>query len=201
MFATRCLLQTQSRTAMHAPALQQRLLTADEYYAMVRAGILDEDDRTELLDGKIIAMTAAGGPHIACVNRLTRLFVSRTDPSISVSVQNPVRLHPYWVPEPDVALLHPADNDQIPTADQVLLVVEVADTSLEKDRAVKVPQYAAAGIPEVWIVALNEGYVEVHRRPMGDGYGETRRYLHGEDIEHSTFPALGTVAVDDVLGG
>ena len=185
---------------MPAPALEQRMLTVTEYEAMARAGILDEDDRVELLDGKIIALSPMGGPHIACVNRLTRLLVSRTTSKMIVSVQNPVYLDQYWAPKPDLALLRPADEpDQVPTADRVLLLVEVADTTLEKDRAVKIPQYAAAGIPEVWIVALNEGYVEIYHRPMPDGYGASKRYLRGETFENPTQPGLTTIQVDDIL--
>ncbi len=180
--------------------LEQRRLTVDDYHAMAEAGILTEDDRVELLDGKIIALSPVGGPHIGCVMRLTRLFVDRTDTSVFVSVQNPVLLDPHWKPEPDLALLRPGIADHVPTADQVLLLVEVADTTLARDRTVKLPRYAEAGIPEVWIVALAEGYVEVYRRPSPDGYGEMRRYARGETIAGMSVAELGTVAVGDILG-
>lgn len=180
--------------------LEQRRLTVDDYHAMAEAGILTEEDRVELLNGKIIAMSPVGGPHIGCVMRLTRLFVDRTDTNVFVSVQNPIRLASHWEPEPDLALLRAGILDQVPTADQVLLLVEVADTTLARDRSVKLPQYAKAGIPEVWIVALTEGYVEVYRRPAADGYGEMRRYQRGEAIVQISVAALGEVLVDDILG-
>lgn len=180
--------------------LQQRRLTADDYHAMAEAGILDEDDRVELMDGQIIVKPPVGGSHITCVNRLTRLFADRTSADIVISVQNPVRLDAYWEPEPDLALLRPANEAEVPTADRVLLLVEVADTTLAKDRAVKVPRYAAAGIPEVWIVALGEGYVEVYRRPAADGYGAMQRYVRGEAIPAGGVADLGAVEVGDVLG-
>jgi Uma2 family endonuclease len=181
--------------------LEQRRITADEYHAMAEAGILGEDDRVELLDGKIIAMSPTGGSHIGCVNRLTRVLVERTSPDIIVSVQNPVRLDPHWEPEPDVALLRPGEPDAVPTADRVLLLIEVADTTLAKDRTVKVPQYARAGIPEVWLVALEDRYVEVYRRPSSDGYAEMRRYGPGETVAPSQLSAFEALPVDDILRG
>lgn len=180
--------------------LEQRRLTVDDYHAMAEAGILTEDDRVELLDGKIISKSPVGGPHVGCVMRLTRLFVDRTDANVFISVQNPIRLDPHWGPEPDLAIIRADTADQVPTADQVLLLVEVADTTLARDRTVKLPRYAIAGIPEVWIVALTEGYVEVYRRPSPNGYGEMRRYTRGEMIAGITLAELGMVAVDDILG-
>ncbi|HET8655635.1 MAG TPA: Uma2 family endonuclease, partial [Longimicrobiaceae bacterium] len=163
--------------------LEQRLLTVDEFHAMARAGILTEDDRVELIDGKIITMTPIGGPHMGCVNRLTRLLVSRTLPEITVSVQNPVRLGLHQELQPDLALLRPrTDPGRVPTAEDVILLIEVSDATLAKDREVKLPRYAAAGIPEVWIVALPERVIEVYRGQGQDGYAECRRAEAGDEV-------------------
>lgn len=181
--------------------LEQRLLTVDEYHAMGEAGILDEDDRVELIDGRIITMTPIGGPHMEAVNGIASLFFSRTPPEVTVSVQNPVRLGIYQEPQPDVVLLRPGrPRGQVPTAEWVLLVVEVADGSLARDRLVKVPRYAAAGVPEVWIVSLPDDVLEVFRRPGAQGYTEHLRLHRGDTVGVEALPAFGEVAVDEVLG-
>ena len=186
-------------------AEKQRLFTADEYHALGEAGILAEGDRVELIDGQIIAMSPIGNLHFHCVNRLTLLFTERLyrrrPPEAIVSVQNPVRLSDHTEPEPDVVLFRPGlDKARIPTAPDVLLLVEVADTTLAFDRQVKLPRYAAAGIPEVWIVALEEDQVDVYRRPGPDGYAE-RAVLGREDqATIEALPSVGPFDVDEVLG-
>jgi Uma2 family endonuclease len=186
-------------------ALQQRLLTVDEYHTMAEAGILGEDDHVELIDGKIVVMSPIEGPHIACVNTLNALLnrriVLRSEEEVIVSVQNPVRLGPHQEPEPDVALLRPAmKRGSVPRPEDVLLLIEVAGPSLSYDRDVKLPRYAAAGIPEVWIVALDEAHVEAYRQPKAQGYTERRVYERGETIEIEALPGLGAFSVDEVLG-
>ena len=190
---------------MSTHALQQRLLTVDEYHAMAHAGILTEDDRVELIDGKIIVMSPVGGPHIECVNTLNTLLnrriVLRSKEDVIVSVQNPVQLSPHQEPEPDVVLLRPAlEHGTVPRAKDVLLLIEVADTSLAHDRNVKLPRYAAAGISEVWIVALEEEHIEVYRRPQTRDYAERQVFKRGDYLEIEALPALGVLAVDEILG-
>lgn len=182
-------------------ALEQRLLTVDEFHAMGEAGILDEDDRVELIDGRIITMTPIGGPHMGCVNRLVSLLFSRKPPEITVSVQNPVRLGTYQEPQPDIALLRAgAELNEVPRPDQVLLIVEVADTSLAKDREIKVPRYAAAGIPEAWVVSLPDQTLEVFRQPAAQGYAERRLLRRGDKLSIEALPSFGELTVDEVLG-
>ena len=187
------------------PTLAQkgRLFTADEYHAMARAGILGEDDRVELIDGKVVAMTPTENAHVRCVNRLTQLFVLRLSkdakPAALLSVQNPVRLGPHQEPQPDVALLRPLEAG-IATPEEVLLIVEVAGTSLSFDRETKVPRYAAAGIPEVWIVALEEEQVEAYRHPAQEGYDDVQRYGRGEALGVSILPGLSPLLAEEMLG-
>ncbi len=180
-------------------AEKQRLFTVDEYYAMACAGILTEDDRIELIDGLIIAMAPIGDPHVDCVNHLTRQFVLRTDPKAIVSVQNPVRLNDFTEPEPDVVLIRPG-RAGVPGADDVLLLVEVAGATLAFDREIKIPRYAAAGIPEVWIVVLQEKRVEVYRKPGPAGYAETTSFGRGEELTVEALPEVGTFAVNEIFG-
>ena len=190
---------------MPTPTLEQRLLTVDEYHAMACAGILTEDDRVELIDGKLIVMPPVGGSHIACVNTLNTLLnrriVLRSNEDVIVSVQNPVQLNPHQEPEPDVALLRPATKrGVVPRPEDVLLLIEVADTSLAHDRDIKLPRYAKAGIPEAWIVALEEGHIEVYRHPQAQGYAERRVFKRGEALEIEALPTLGSFSVDEILG-
>lgn len=176
---------------------------------MAEAGILDNDERIELLDGRIVTMSPIGSPHFAAVNRLNRLFGRVHGVPALVSVQNPVRLNNDSEPEPDVALLRPRDDfyaERLPSADDVLLmVVEVADTSLDSDRADKLPLYAHCGVPEVWIAAVEgeareEGFLETYRGPSPNGeYEDCRRHRRGDTLTPGAFPGT-TVSVDDVLG-
>lgn len=195
-------------TAVAPPVERQHRFTVEDYHVMGRAGVFKEDDRVELIDGQIIAMTPIGQRHVACVNQLTYLFTSRVydrgaSPNVLVSVQNPVRLDAHHEPQPDVVLLRPRKDfyaDGHPGPEDVLLVVEVADTSLDFDRDVKVPRYAAAGIAEVWLVALEADYVEVYRGPEPDGYAEIVRHRRGEALTVAALPAMDALAVDDALG-
>jgi Uma2 family endonuclease len=194
-----------SAAAVLALAPRERLFTVDEYHALARSGVLTEDDRVELLNGRIITMTPIGPPHLHTVNRLTRLFAQRvygTEPPLArVSVQNSVRLGHRNEPEPDLALLRPdAPEDRVPIPDDVLLVVEVADSSAEIDRRVKRPLYAAAGVLELWIVYLTDGYVEVCRAPGEEDYLDIARAYPGDTLSVAALPGLPGLPVADVFG-
>ncbi|MGI9173851.1 MAG: Uma2 family endonuclease [Rhodothermales bacterium] len=192
---------------MPSLAEKQRLFTADEYHALGKAGILTEDDRVELIDGQIIAMSPIGSYHAAIVNRITHLLTTRlyrdSPPEAVISVQNPVRLSDHTEPEPDVVLLHPRPDfyaSRLPGPQDVLLLVEVADTTLAFDREVKLPRYAAAGIPEVWIVALEEDRVDVYRQPGPSGYAEGTVLGRGEQVQIEALPDVGSFEISDMLG-
>lgn len=185
-----------------AVQLQKRLFTTNEYHQMAAAGILSEDDRVELLAGEIVEMTPISSQHVACVNRLTHLFTGRLGPRAIVSVQNPLHLDDYSEPQPDLALLRPRADfyaDRHPQAQDVLLLVEVAHTSAAMDRTVKLPLYARAGVPEVWLVDLAGGQVEVYREPQAEGYQAVAAYSRGQELAPLAFPEV-TVAVAAVLG-
>ena len=186
-------------------AVRERTFTVDEYHALGRAGVLGEDSRVELIDGRLIAMSPIGEPHLLVVNRLNRLLAQRAyaaEPALAiVSVQNPLRLDDGTEPEPDLVLLRPESEGRgFPSAPDALLVVEVSDATLNFDRTVKVPRYAAAGVAELWVVAVAERTVEVHRRPSGRSYAETDRVGRGGALTVAALPALAPVPVDDVFG-
>jgi Uma2 family endonuclease len=154
------------------PATPRRLLTVDEYHRMGEAGILTDDDRVELIEGELVAMAPVGSEHVATTNALTRLLVLAIGDRGIVSVQNPVRLTQRSEPQPDFAILRPRDDYRtaLPGPADTILAIEVASTSLEYDRGVKLALYARSGIPEVWIVSLAAEQVEVYRSPVGDNY-------------------------------
>ena len=130
--------------------IERRYFTVSEYDRMIEAGILTKDDRVELIEGEIIKMAPINSRHAACVNRLNRLLNRKAGKVAIVSVQNPIHLGEYSEPEPDLALLRPRDDfyaQSHPKPKDMLLAVEVADSSAAKDRNLKVPLFARAGIP------------------------------------------------------
>ncbi len=149
--------------------------TSTEYALLAEAGVVREDDRLELIEGRIVDMPPIGSSHASYVNRLLVHFVALFHPKAIVSVQNPVQLDAYSEPQPDLMLLQPRDDfyaEHHPTSDDVLLLIEVADTSLEYDQHIKIPLYAGNGIQEVWLLNLRDQAVEVYREPSAEGYQE-----------------------------
>ena len=172
-------------SALAAFPLQRHRLTVEEYYRMAEAGIFCEDDRVELIEGEIVDMAPIGSGHTSVVKRLNSLFTPSVGTRAVVSVQDPIHLNPHNEPQPDLALLrYRADyyRDAHPSPGDILLLVEVADSSLRYDLDVKLPLYARYGIPEVWIVDLEHRRLEVYRRPDGDVYLEKHCPLKGESI-------------------
>ncbi|GIW50689.1 MAG: hypothetical protein KatS3mg081_0044 [Gemmatimonadales bacterium] len=155
-----------------AVQLMKRRFTVAEYHKMAEAGILGEDDRVELLEGELVAMAPIGSRHATCVRRLNYLLSRGVGERAIVDVQNPIRLSEYSEPQPDLALLKPRPDFYAaahPGPEDVLLVVEVAETSADYDREVKIPLYARAGIPEVWLVDLAGAQIETFRQPAQGG--------------------------------
>lgn len=181
---------------------QTRPFTVEEYHRMAQAGILGEDDRVELINGQIVQMNAIGSYHAAVVDRLTALLTSTTAGRAIVRVQNPVRLGDLSEPEPDLALLRPRVDyyrDAHPGPTDVFLLIEVADSSLDYDRATKAVLYAAAGVLETWIVDLEHGHVETLRNPAADGYALRLVVPSGGEVSPLALPGPG-LAVADILG-
>lgn len=189
-----------SMAAMGA-TLPLRAWTAAEYDRMVSAGVLGEDDRVELLEGEIVQMTPVGARHAASVKALARMFQRQVGDQVVVSVQDPIRCSPRSQPQPDLALLAWRDDyyrDELPGPEDVLLVVEVADTSVAGDRDVKLPLYGRAGIPEAWLVDLVAGTIEVWRAPSPTGYLERSVAERGAAVSPQGLEPL-VVPVDEAL--
>jgi Uma2 family endonuclease len=162
-----------------------------DYYRMAETGVLRPDARVELLDGRIIDMSPIGPLHGGVVNRLNHLFNQLSQRRWVVTVQSPVRLNDSSEPEPDVMLVKPAPDfysSRHPGPEDVFLLIEVSDSTLETDREVKLPGYGRAGITEVWIVNLVEGTLEVYREPHDTGYANAQILHEGDSVAPALFP-------------
>ncbi|HEX8285761.1 MAG TPA: Uma2 family endonuclease [Pyrinomonadaceae bacterium] len=181
--------------------LAKHWITADEYERMGEAGIFPPDARLELIEGEIFEMSPIGSPHAACVTFITYVL-NLLGRSFQVRVQNPVRLNDFSEPQPDISLLHWRDDfyrDAHPTPADVLLVVEVADTTLIADRKIKLPLYAHAGIAEAWLVNIPEEQVEIYSDPAGGAY--QRAEVFGRDSEARSHTVEGlALSVGELLG-
>jgi Uma2 family endonuclease len=176
--------------------------TVEDYHRMAEAGILGEDDRVELIEGEIVEMPPIGSPHGGTVKALIHLFSRAVGDAALVAAQDPVRLSEISEPQPDVMLLRPRSDfyrDSHPTPADVLLLVEVADTSSAYDRSVKLPLYARVSIPEYWLVDLERSVLEVYRSPAGDRYAEVRELAPGGRLAAASLPDA-QLDVGEILG-
>ena len=181
--------------------ITKRRFTGEEYHRLVDVGILREDDRLELIDGEIIEMSPINDRHAGCVLRMSTFFTRSFQQTALVSAQGPLRLNRYSEPQPDVIVLKPRDDfyDGRWTPQDVLLVVEVSDTTLKYDREVKLPRYAVAGIPEVWIADVNENVLLVYREPVGDRYKTGLTFHRSDSVSPLAFPD-SVFKVEELLG-
>lgn len=184
------------------PWVARRPLTVAEYHRMGEVGILTEDDRVELIEGELVAMSPIGSEHSGTVNALTRRLVLAVGDRGVVAVQNPVQLDDRSEPQPDLAVLKPREDDYrraTPRPHEVLLIIEVADSSLAYDRGVKRSLYARHGIPEFWIVNLAANAVEVCRTPAGDQYASISHVGREGILEPQLLPGAA-IPVAALLG-
>jgi len=179
----------------------RRRFTVDEYLKMVETGILNEDDRVELLDGEVVTKTTTGPAHNASVANLNRLLILGIGSRGVLLLGPTVRLSKMSAPEPDLLLVRPEPRsyrDRYTEPGDVLLLIEVADSSLSRDRNLKLPLYAEAGIQEYWIVNEREQTIEVYLEPSGSGYRPARAYGRGETVSPSAFPDL-RISLDEIF--
>jgi Uma2 family endonuclease len=167
--------------------------TIEEYEQMGAVGILPEDARVELIQGEVVAMSPVGDRHYDSVLLLNRLLNRQVPDDLGVAVQSPVRLPSDSEPEPDIVIVRIARaTPGVPTVRDVLLVIEVSDSTRDYDYGVKVPLYGAAGIREMWLVDLNAGHVDRYTEPYEGGYHAMRRFVQGQTV---TSDAVATIAV------
>lgn len=179
-----------------------RRFTVDDYHKMINAEIFHEDDRVELLDGEIHNMSPIDSAHVAYVNRLTHLLTRVIDEQAIVSVQNPFELNDYSEPQPDIALFRWREDfyvKHLPTPADTLLVIEVANTSAHADRTVKLPRYAMAGIPEVWIVNIKQRVIQQYTQPDGNDYASHKLVKRGVITTTCLTPTL-ELSIERIFG-
>ena len=182
---------------------ERRPFTNAEYHALAEAGILGHDERVQLIAGDVIVMSPVGNLHAECVDWITEVFTQsgRLAGHARVRVQGPMVMPDHSEPEPDLMLLKLREGGYIsghPRPEDVLLLVEVSDSTLRYDRDVKMSLYAAAGVPEAWLVSLRDGWIESNTQPTADGYQVTLRYALGDTIAPQAFPDL-TIAVERII--
>lgn len=180
----------------------RRRFTADEFERLAEVGVLDEDDRVELLDGDIVEMTPISTHHAGGVNALNSIFGARVRGRAVLAVQNPVRLDDFNEPQPDFCLLRLRDDlyrRAHPAGPDILLLVEVAHTSGPYDRGIKAPLYARHGVRETWVVDVDQRVVHVFRDPSPGGYGTHEVREPDETIAPGAFPDV-SVEVRELVG-
>jgi Uma2 family endonuclease len=182
--------------------VERRRFTVAEYHQMADANILTEEDRVELIDGEIRQMSPIDPVHAAGVKRLNQLLMSRLANRFIISVQDPIRLDDLNEPEPDLAILRWHDDfyeQQHPTPGDVLVLIEVANTSLVYDRTEKLPRYAAAGIAEVWLVNVARRTIEQYAHPVAGQYQVKKVLSRGMMLEAAAIPDLA-LTVNQIFG-
>jgi Uma2 family endonuclease len=180
----------------------KKLFTVEEYYRMAEAGVLPELPRTELVEGEILEMSSMGIPHAMAITRASRRFSRLFDDSVEVRVQLPLPLSRFSEFEPDLCLVRserPAIETRHPQPADVFLVMEISDSSLRYDRDIKLPIYATAGVPEVWIIDLPNRILHVFREPAGRVYNVVLRLNATDSASTMAFPEI-EIAVSDLVG-
>jgi Uma2 family endonuclease len=175
--------------------------TVDQYDQMIETGILTEDDRVELIRGEIVPKMPIGSRHAATTKRLIRLIGPQVQSRAILGAQDPIRLVDSE-PEPDLSVLHRQADDYAgghPTSADIFLLIEVADSSLDRDRDEKGPLYAESGVPEYWIIDLDSDTAIVHRNPRPDGtWATVTTHIRGDTLDIAGLPGV-TIAVADML--
>jgi Uma2 family endonuclease len=186
---------------MSAEVIKKRF-TVDEYHRMVEAEVIGPKDRVELVDGEVIEMSPIGHRHRVRVIRTTTLFFRAFGDQAIVSSQNSLQLNDWTEPQPDLVVLKPRPDFYARkkfTPEDVLLVMEISDTSLRYDRNVKVPLFAAAGIPEVWIEDAKKDVLYVYRDPRADGYAVSSELQRRDSVSPIAFPSI-RFSIDNLVG-
>ena len=182
--------------------LQRRQFTVKEYHQMVEAGILTENDRVELIAGEIIKMSPIGLRHAAYLRRLDMIFNDLLRGKVIVDTQNPINLSDDSEPEPDLVLLRLRDDfyeAKHPQPEDILLLIEVADSTIKYDREIKIPLYAENGISEAWLIDINQQLIEVYRQAEGNSYQNMRQFFRGDSLTIEAFDEIN-LTVDEILG-
>jgi len=181
--------------------LLKRKFTIKDYYKMAESGIFTENDRVELIRGEIIEMSPIGRRHAVCIILLETVLSEKLRKRALISIQNPIQLDDTSEPQPDVVLLkNPIDTyrKRHPQPADIFLIIEVADTTVKYDREVKIPLYAEANIPEVWLVDINNNCAEMYRQPTPDGYQNMQKFTGEQSLSILAFPDI-MITVNEII--
>ncbi len=192
---------SETLTAAVPTQVEKRKFTVAEYYRMAEVGILGSEERVELIQGEIIVMPPIGPGHAGSVDIIGNLFIRKLDERLIVRSQNPIHLDDGSEPQPDIVVARPRNDyytSAHPTPEDILLIVEVAQISLEYDLNVKAHLYGRNAIPETWVKNLPEDCIERFTEPGSDGYAQHTIHRRGETITSVSFPDL-ELAVEDLL--
>ncbi|CAN5809366.1 Uma2 family endonuclease [soil metagenome] len=185
-----------------APSIVRKKFRSDEIHKMIKVGILPEESGWELIRGEIVRRMSIGSKHVGTVIKIGKLFERKIGEDVLVSTQNPVHLDEYNEPEPDVALLKPREDfytESLPVPTDVLLLVEVSDSTVEYDREFKKILYAEAEIAEFWLVNLKNNTIECYTSPKNGNYRLAKFLARGETIDSETIEKL-SLRVEEILG-
>lgn len=176
-----------------SPIASKFKFTTQQYHLMHEAGVFNEGERLELINGEIKTMSPIGRKHVACIIRLDKLIQKKLGDRVMVSTQNSICLDDNSQPQPDLAILKPRDDFYeagLPTPEDILLIIEVADSSIDYDRHEKAPLYASVGIPEMWLFDVNKKAIEGYSQPSALGYKHIHRYDEGDTLAMLAFPDI-----------
>lgn len=182
--------------------LLTRKFTIEQYQKMGEMGIFQPEERIELIEGEIIKMSPIGLQNAVVINRLNRFFSVQLVERTVVTIQNPIQLNNYSEPQPDIALLKPREDfyaNKFPSPEDVLLLIEIADSSVICDQEVKLPLYAENNIPEFWLVNIPRQVLEVYRQPEAKTYQKQQIISKNQTISPLAFPDL-TIDFSTIFG-
>lgn len=188
--------------AITLPSQEIRRITTAEYHQMASVGILAADEQVELIAGQIIQKMPKGPAHSALCKRLEKLLEQRLGEQALVQLQDPIQLNPYSEPEPDIAVVCPSPNfyaDRHPTPEDTYLVIEVADTTIQRDLSIKADLYAEAGIADYWVANVTTQELHIFREPQADGYQRQLIVRKQQSVNLLTFPNC-VVTVEECFG-
>ncbi len=181
--------------------VKPRLITTSEYDRMIEAGIYTENDRIELLNGEIVEIMPKGTKHTSANSKIVRFFIKLFDERVIVRGQDPIRLDNFSEPEPDVVLAKWDEKEYAenhPTPADILLVMEISDTTLAYDRDDKAQAYSRNGIQQYLLLNLKDETLEDYREPNADGYGAKRTFRSGDVFNLVAFPEI-EIKFDDLF--
>lgn len=183
-------------------ALPHRKFTIEEYHNFIETGFFKPEERIELWEGEFVEMSPIGKRHASCVNYLIELLRDFLGKNVIISPQNPIVLNDFSEPQPDITLLRRREDfyrAENATAKDVLIVMEIADTTLKYDRETKFPRYAASGIQEAWLIDLENDRVEIHGEPSEFGYSLVKILYRGQTAESIVLPEI-KITINEILG-